>query len=350
MHPDTAPIRPGEELPLDALSNYLHVNLFPSSDAARIGQFPGGHSNLTYLLQWGGQEYVLRRAPVGPVPPKAHDMVREAKLLQRVHPHFPLAPRVDLICEDPAVIGLPFYLMERRHGVIVRTELPVLFHSVPDFAPRVSQAVVDCLAQLHNVDVEAHGLAGLGKPEGFLERQARGWSERWRRAQTEFNPDIDAAMQWLAARIPPAGPSALVHNDFKLDNLMLDTDDPSRITAVLDWEMTTVGDPMADVGLTLCYWIHARQSSQDHAVTGMPDLPGWYTRDEFLHRYAMQTGNPLRHIGWHEVLGIFKLAVILQQIYVRYVRGQTKDERFRRFDVRVRALGRAARLCMEESR
>ncbi len=306
---------------------YLRTHL-PDADSIDIRQFPGGHSNLTYLVRVGGTEYVLRRAPLGPVAPKAHDMAREYGVLAAVHPHFPAAPRPVLLCQDTSVIGSVFFLMERRTGVILRNCVP------PEFQGReqeISRAFVDCLADLHSVDVAATGLISLGRPEGFLDRQVRGWADRWQRAKTEEVPDVEAAISWLGARLPLSPRPSLVHNDFKLDNIMLDASDPGRVVAVLDWEMTTIGDPLADVGLTLCYWTAASRFSVTNG-------PGWYSRDQILEHYSGRTGLDVSAIGWYEVLGIFKLIVILQQIYQRYVRGQTRDERFRDFDKEVKHL------------
>ena len=313
-----------EEIDTAALGAYLGIREIV------VQQFRGGHSNLTYLVN---RELVLRRAPLGPLPPKAHDMIREARVLQAVHPHFPQAPKVFRICEDPSVLGAPFFLMERRHGIILRDEIPA---EIEDFTRQISRAFVDCLVQLHAIDVEKTGLISLGKPDGFVERQVHGWSERWQRARTEPSPEMDRVMAWLASTIPVSGPPTLVHNDFKLDNLMLSS--PDRIEAVLDWEMTTVGDPLCDLGLTLCYW-----SSAMVLGTGQKALtvgPGWYSRDEFVARYAEKTGRDLSALPWHEVLGVFKLAVILQQIYFRYWKGQTSDERFSKFNQRVKELTR----------
>ena len=351
MVEDTAPIRQGEELPLQQLADYLGGKLPAWEEPLVARQFPGGHSNLTYLLRAGAREYVLRRAPLGPVPPKAHDMLREAGVLRAVHPHFPLAPRVDWVCEDPSVIGSPFYLMERRHGLVVRTDLPGEFAGVADFGLRVSGALVDCLAALHNVDIIRYKLTSIGKPEGFLGRQVHGWTGRWRQAQTEASSEMDQVVEWLGRTIPASGPPALVHNDYKLDNLMLDPVDPGRVVAVLDWEMATVGDPMADLGLSLCYWLHVGSPGSDHnQVTGLPPVPGWFSREQFLSRYAARTGRDISSIGWHEVLGVFKLAVILQQIYYRYAKGQTTDARFKDFHRRVGALCDTAFRLMEEIR
>jgi aminoglycoside phosphotransferase (APT) family kinase protein len=282
----------------------------------------------------GEREYVLRRPPLGPVAPKAHDMAREYAVLRAVHPHFPPAPQVYRLCEDPGVIGSVFYLMERRRGVVIRGEMPDGWRAE---GGRISRAFVDCLVELHSIDIERHGLAALGKPDGYLERQVRGWTDRWNRAKTEEMPVMERVMRWLADRLPPSPPATLIHNDYKLDNLMLDPSDPARIVAVLDWEMTTVGDPLSDLGLTLCYW--TLTDGRERVVTTQP---GWYSAQQLVDYYADRTGRDCSQITYYEVLGIFKLAVILQQIYFRWVRGQTQDERFGAFDQRVKRLVAAA--------
>lgn len=340
---DTAAVRKGEELGAEALAGYLKGKLDGADAGVAIEQFPGGHSNLTYLLRAGEREYVLRRAPLGPVAPKAHDMAREFRILQAVSPHFPEAPRPYLVCEDPAVIGAVFFLMERRRGVILRDQIPTDIASQPDHPRRISEAFVDCMARLHAINLEQHGLLALGKPSGFIERQVSGWTERWQRSRTEDLAEMEAVAGWLAARIPASAAPSLVHNDYKLDNIMLRLGTVDQIEAVLDWEMTTIGDPLADLGLTICYWSWA--NAPEVRVAGIPAItsrPGWYSRDELLERYAAKTGRDVSHIGYHEVLGIFKLAVIIQQIYYRYWRGQTSDDRFRDFGQRVKAMARLA--------
>src|SRR5689334_23360310 len=202
MAPEVAPIRAGEEIDLAALTRYLCGKVEGVEEGIAIQQFPGGHSNLTYLLSTGGREYVLRRPPLGPVAPKAHDMAREYRVLERIHPVFPAAPKVYLLCEDPSVMGAPFFLMERRRGLVLRGRGPACVTVDADFATRVSRGFMDCFVALHAVDLEANGLLTLGKPDGFLERQVQGWSERWRRARTDDVPDIDRVMAWLAERIP----------------------------------------------------------------------------------------------------------------------------------------------------
>ena len=350
---DTSPVRPGEELNRAALADYLSERLAGGAAGVQVEQFPHGHSNLVYLVRTESREYVLRRPPLGPLAPKAHDMAREYRVLDAVHPHFPEAPKVFLLCEDPAVIGGPFFLMERRRGLVVRDSIPRELAANPDYPRQVSEAFIDCLVRLHSIDVSQPALSSLGKPEGFVERQVRGWADRWNRAKTEELPQMDHIVRWLQDCLPPSMDATLVHNDYKLDNVML-RPDAGRVEAVLDWEMTTIGDPLADLGLTMCYWTWANVAAEDDphpATPGVTAQPGWYTRDQFLERYAERTGRDLTHIRYHEILGIFKLAVILQQIYYRFHLGQTQDERFRTFDRRVRGLIRlAASLLHKEGR
>ena len=339
MSGDTAAVRAGEQLNAGALEDFLRGKLPGVEDGLAIEQFPGGHSNLTYCLKAGSREYVLRRGPLGPVAPKAHDMAREFRVLQAVHPLFPPAPEVYMLCEDPSVIGAVFFLMERRHGVVLRDEIPAEIARQPDYAARLSDAFLDCLVALHAIDIDAHGLRALGKPDGFLERQVHGWADRWQRAKTEELPEMDRVIAWLGSHMPAPAAPTLVHNDYKLDNVMYRAADAGCVEAVLDWEMTTVGDPLADLGLTLCYWTTA--ADPEVASAGVPAIsagPGWRTRDQLVQRYARATGRSVDRLAWYETLGVFKLAVILQQIFFRFHRGQTNDERFRHFDRRVRKL------------
>jgi len=332
---DTASVRPGEELNQQALIDYLKDKL-EGVDRLTIEQFPGGHSNLTYLLKTPQREYVLRRGPLGPVAPKAHDMAREYKVLKAVHPFFQPAPEVFHLCEDTSILGAIFFIMERRHGIVVRDCIPPELAAFPDYQKLVSRGFVDCLVQLHSVDIEKHGLVSLGKPEGFLERQVRGWFDRWNRAKTEEIPLMDRIIQWLTDRMPESPRPTLVHNDFKLDNLMLNLSDPSRVEAVLDWEMSTVGDPLVDLGVILTYW--AQPSDPGGTKMTITGQPGWYTPAELIREYAEKTGRDVSLINYYEVFALFKLSVVIQQIYVRFHRGQTQDERFRHFDKRVHNL------------
>ncbi|MBI1353803.1 MAG: phosphotransferase [Acidobacteria bacterium] len=341
--PDVAAIRPGEELDLDALAHLLDRCLPGPPAPLEAFQFPGGHSNLTYLLRRGGREYVLRRPPLGPVPPRAHDMAREAHILEKLAPLYPPAPRVELICEDDAVLGRPFYLMERRRGVILRREVPAEIAALPDHPQRIAEGFLDSLIELHSIDIAAHGLDRLGKPEGFLERQVQGWSRRWETARTRPVPAMERLSRWLLDHLPASPAPTMVHNDYKLDNVMLAEDDPGRIVAVLDWEMSSVGDPLVDLGVLLCYWPEPGDPpARREAISPVTTQPGWPSRAELLERYRAKTGRNLDGVAYYEVFGVFKLAVVLEQIYRRYHLGQTRDERFRQFEATVRGLADAA--------
>ena len=339
---DTRPVRASEQLDWAKLAAYLREHLGASDDAElEVAQFPGGHSNLTYALKLGDLELVLRRPPFGPVPPRAHDMARESRVLAAIHPHFPLAPKPLLLCEDPGVIGSVFYVMERRHGLVIRTDEPEPIKGNIELRRRISGSIVDTLADLHAIDVAAHGLDALGKPQGFVARQIKGWTERWHGAKTSDVPEMEALARWLEERVP-ADPArfALVHGDYKLDNVMLDEAYPERLVGVFDWEMSAIGDPLVDVGILLCYWVHA---AGDHdAIPSVTKREGWFTREEILDRYAARSGRALGDIAVYEVFAVFKLAVVIQQIYARYVRGQTDDPRFAPLGERVGWLARIA--------
>ncbi len=350
MEPDTAPVRADEALDWDALARYLRGRLPGADVPLAVGQFPGGHSNLTYLLRFGDQAYVLRRPPLGPIAPTAHDMAREYRVLAPLWRVFPPAPRPYLLCEDPAIIGAPFYVMERRRGLVVRASVPPEIGGDLALRRRVSEATVDTLVALHALDWEAAGLGGLGRPAGFVERQVRGWAERYERARTREIPAIRDLARWLAERVPPALPPTLLHNDFKLDNLMLDPADPGRVVAVLDWEMATLGDPLVDLGLLLCYWADPTDPpARRQSVSQVTAEPGFLTRAEVLARYAARSGRDVARIAFYETFALYKVAVVVQQIYVRYHRGQTQDARFAAFEDRVVGLAEAALELAERS-
>ncbi len=352
------PVRPGEELDSAALGAWLAERvpeLAPAGGgrpAVEVAQFGSGYSNLTYLVRVGGRELVLRRPPVGSRVATAHDMGRESTILAALSagepPAYGLAPRPLAHCDDPTVLGAPFYVMERVAGVILRAEPPSGIDLGPANARRLSEAFADHLARLHAVDVEAAGLAGLGRP-GYLERQVRGWGERWRVAATDDGPpEMEKLAAWLAGRVPEllaAGPTppALVHNDYKYDNLVLDPADPARVVALLDWEMATVGDPLLDLGTALGYWVEAGDPEPLQRFRfGPTHLPGSLTRRELAERYAAATGRPIADLSFAYAFGLFKIAVIAQQIYVRFRQGLTRDPRFAALPAAVRALARRA--------
>ena len=347
---DSKPVRSSEQLDWDALDRYVRPRLaeqlgdnFDVKATMTVEQFPGGHSNLTYLLRFGKYEFAMRRPPFGPVPPKAHDMARECRILQAINPVFPLAPKPFLLCEDTSIIGSTFYIMERRYGVVVRHEEPPQLANQPEQRTRVSIAVVDTLADLHLVDIDAHGLSSLGKPAGFVERQVQGWTQRWHGSKTSEQAEMNALSQWLLERLPPDPTRpTLLHGDYKLDNIMLDEHDAGRLVAVFDWEMSAVGDPLVDLGIFLAYWVHTAPAAQSDSLAAVTTKPGWFTRDEVLARYAERTKLDVSNIKFYEVFAVFKLAVVLQQIFYRYHRGQTDDARFASLDKRVELLAHMA--------
>lgn len=350
MTEDTRPVRNTEQLDWARLEAWLRERLpacaIDGLDLTRpmaVEQFPGGHSNLTYHVRFGDTELVVRRPPFGPVPPTAHDMAREFRWLSAVHPVFPLAPRVYVLCDDPEVVGSIFYVMERRHGIVVRHEEPPEIKDRPDVRRRVGLALVDALADLHAIDLEHAGLTHLGKPAGFVERQVRGWSDRWHRSKTADVPEMDVLAAWLVQELPPnPAQPAIVHGDFKLDNLMLDADDPARLVGVFDWEMAALGDPLVDLGILLAYWVPNAPPEQRDALTTVTTLPGWITPAEIVERYAQRSGRDLSSLRFFEVFALFKIAVVIQQIYYRFVQGQTDDPRFATFGDRVAFLARRA--------
>ncbi|WPD18569.1 phosphotransferase family protein [Thermaerobacter composti] len=337
--PATIPVRPGEEFDLDAVTRFLQerVPAFPGPPLT-VRQFPAGASNLTYLLRAGTWQAVLRRPPFGPLPPKAHDMVREATILERLHAVFPLAPRPLAICADASILGAPFYVMEYRPGIVLDRDFPPGVRPEPGLCRQLSYLVVDTLADLHAVDFRAAGLADLGRPEGFLQRQVEGWIGRWQRVETEPIPALAPLLRWLQAHVPAQAGSALIHNDFKLNNLVL-APTLDRVVAVLDWEMATLGDPLFDLGVSLSYWVHA--DDPDVLRHGLPTVTtqaGFIRREEFVQRYALRTGRDVSGIGWYLLFAYFKLAVIVQQIYYRWRAGQTRDPRFATFGAMARDL------------
>lgn len=341
---DTIPVRPDEEFDEAALAGYLKGKLPGSKNPLTVRQFGGGAANLTYLLDYGTHEYVLRRPPLGPVARSAHDMGREYRVLSVLHRVFPYAPRAFLYCEDPDLIGADFFVMERRHGVVVRRSIPPLFQPVPDAPRRMSAALVDALARFHAVDYEAIGLGDLGEPEGFVRRQIEGWYKRWQAAKTHDLPEMDFMVDWLRQNQPATTRFSLVHNDYKLDNVMLAADDPGQLVAIFDWDMCTLGDPLNDLGALLCYWTEADDPPHFQAMSMMPvgDL-GFMTRAELVARYAQQSGRDVHDIHFYHALGLYRLVVIIAQIFIRYQRGQTQDSRFAAFEMMIPLTARAAR-------
>jgi aminoglycoside phosphotransferase (APT) family kinase protein len=340
----TRAVRPGEELDVAWLEKHLAEKVPGLTGPLVVEQFPGGHSNLTYLLRMGDKELVLRRPPFGAKAIKAgHDMGREYRILSGLLPVYPKVPRpLVFLGEDESPMGVPFYVMERVRGVIIRTKPPKGLELTPELMRQLSENFVDNVVQLHAVDWRAAGL-DIGKPEGYLGRQVAGWTERYDKARTDDIPDMEQVAKWLAGHIPAELAPTFIHNDYKYDNLVLDPDNLPSIRAVLDWEMATIGDPLSDLGMALAYW--SQQNDPEDRVAlpfGLTMLPGNLTREELVARYAEKSGRDVSGIAFHYVLSLFKVAVIAQQIYYRFKQGLTKDERFAAMIFGVQILSRTA--------
>jgi aminoglycoside phosphotransferase (APT) family kinase protein len=331
--PELIEVRKDERFDERRLAEWLRGRLEGSEFPLTVGQFGGGHANLTYLLRFGAgegaREYVLRRPPLGPVAARAHDMQREYRALSKLWQAFPPAPRAFLYCDDASVIGADFLVMERRHGVVIRNLVPPEFGGGADPVAnrKLSQVVIDTLVDFHAVDPAPIGLDALGKPEGFLARQVKGWTDRFDRAKTSEQPIAQEVSHWLLANLPESPAPTLVHNDWKLDNMAVAADDPGRCVAVYDWDMCTIGDPLCDLGTLLGLW-----SNPGEGMAGsnpMPtQTPGFLSRQQAAARYAERSGRDVSRLDYYIVFGTFKMGVVLQQIYFRFHRGQTQDTRF----------------------
>ena len=361
------PMRDDERVDPEKVGACLEGRLPHASGAPEILQFEGGKANLTYLLRYpaGGagaegagaedeesvtvREYVLRRPPLGPVAPKSHDMGREYKVLSKLNAAYPLAPQAYYYSEDTDGVGAPVLVMERRRGIVIRQELPERFQGRPELNRRMGEMIVDGLADLHAVDPQAISMGVLGRPDGFMERQVKGWAGRWEASKTEEVPIFDELREWLLARVPQPPRVSLVHNDFKLDNMMVDAEDPALAVAVFDWDMCTIGDPLADLGTLLGYWTEPADSEPRKAFAVMPThQPGFLTRAQVVERYAERNGIDVTHIRWYEIFAIWKTAVVIQQIYVRWRRGQTRDDRFQTYGTRAVSLIESAKELLDD--
>jgi aminoglycoside phosphotransferase (APT) family kinase protein len=336
-------VRPGEALDVDRLGPYLRDNLKLEGDV-EVLQYPSGFSNLTYMLRIGKRDVVLRRPPFGSKPKSGHDMKREHDVLAALHGSFPYCPKPLIFSDDESIIGSPFYVMERIEGVIVRRDFPSELSLSPEDVGALFDRVVDVHVELHSVDFRAVGLEGFGNPEGYVERQVVGWSDRYRRARTPDVPDCEGVMAWLEEnRRPDSGSGCIVHNDFRLDNLVLDPGDPQRIIGVLDWEMATLGDPLMDLGASLAYWVEQSDPPPFQAMRMMPtNADGAPNRAEVVARYAAGSGFEVDDFSFYYCYGLFRLAGIVQQIYYRSYHGQTEDPRFKNLNAWVSVLAEAA--------
>ncbi|MDJ0923609.1 MAG: phosphotransferase family protein [Acidimicrobiia bacterium] len=342
MSQDTAPIRDDERFDEARVVEYLRRALpdLVGDEPIEFDQFPGGAANLTYRAVAGGTELVLRRAPHGPVAEASHDMEREHRVLSTLWSAYPKAPRSYHFCPDASVMGKPFFVMERRRGWVIRAEWPDVYAADPSLQRALAESLVDALAELHMVDTRSIGLSDFGRPAGFVQRQVAGWTRRWEAAKTREIAAMEQASRVLAAQQPRPGPTVLLHNDYKLDNTMVD--DRGSLVAVFDWDMSTRGDALVDLGTLLAYWPDPDAATFPlfgaHSVMLAPVMG----KDEVRHRYAATTGFDVNRVAFYEGLALFRIAVIIEQIYARYVKGQTADDRFSRFEPLVPILAASA--------
>jgi aminoglycoside phosphotransferase (APT) family kinase protein len=337
-------VRTDDAINAEAVGAWLAERVSGLSGTPAVKQYSGGASNLTYLLRYPERDLILRRPPAGTKAKSAHDMRREFRIQSLLKPAFPYVPEMVAFCDDPAVLGADFYVMERLTGVILRGRLPEGMSLPPEQAEALCHAMVDRLVELHAVDVAATGLDEFGRGSGYVDRQVKGWSERYRAAKTWNVPSFEKVMRWLEQHQPGDVGTCLIHNDWRLDNLVLDADDPSRIVGVLDWEMATVGDPLMDLGSAMAYWIQDDDDRLMGLLRRQPThLPGMLTREQMVQDYCARSGRSVDDWAFYEVFGLFRLAVILQQIYYRYAHKQTRNPAFRHFWIAVNYLDRRCR-------
>ncbi len=343
-------IREGEELDQSRVKAFLMEKIPGLDGPLEIRQFPSGFSNLTYFIRVGKREMVLRRPPFGRKAKTAHDMNREYRILSALYPVFPYCPKPLAYTDDESIMGCPFYVMERITGIILRKNLPQGLVLTPSDARTLCENLIDLHHRLHSLDYRAIGLADFGKPEGYVKRQVEGWSRRYRDARTPDVPDFESVMTWLNDnQAPDSGVSGIIHNDYKFDNLVLNPNNPLEIIGILDWEMATLGDPLMDLGCSMAYWVNSSDPEEFKAMRMLPTtLDGMMTRQELVARYAEKSGIPIVDFHFYYCFGLFRLAVIAQQIYYRYYHGQTKDKRFIQLAFAVVILEKAAKRVIEE--
>lgn len=339
------PVREEDAFDLARVDAFLKSRVEGLSGDPELRQFPGGASNLTYLLRYGDRELVLRRPPAGVKAKSAHDMLREARVMAALKPHYSYVPTILASCDDPDVIGQDFYVMERLRGVILRRDLPDGLGLDADGVRRLCTSFVDRLIELHGIDAHAPDIAALGKGEGYVARQVTGWSERWRQSLTEGTDACEDVLTWLAEK-QPARETAIcvIHNDYRFDNVVLDPSQPLSIIGILDWEMATLGDPLMDLGGSLAYWVQADDDDTFQMFRRQPsNAPGMLGRREIVDYYAARTGRDVGVFDFYEVFGLFRLMVIIQQIYRRFVLGQTTNPQFAGFGQAARYMGHRCR-------
>jgi len=323
-------IREGEELDTALVETFIKDTITGLDGPMSIKQFPSGFSNLTYFIRVGDKDMVLRRPPIGKKAKTAHDMNREYRILSALYPVFPYCPKPLAYTDDERIMGCQFYIMERIPGIIFRKDLPEGLDFSESQARTLCENMIDLHHKLHTLDYQQIGLGDFGKPDGYVKRQVDGWSKRYRDARTPDVPDYESVMEWLAENQPPdSGLPGIIHNDYKFDNLVLNPENPVEIKGILDWEMSTVGDPLMDLGCSLAYWISKDDPEEAQMMRMMPTtVDGMFTRRELVDRYLEKSGRKIDNLDFYYCFGLFRLAVIAQQIYYRFYHGQTKDKRF----------------------
>ena len=340
-------VREGESIDLVALRNYLKEVDGAWDQELELKQFPAGYSNLTYWLKIGSVEYVLRRPPIGANVKGGHDMGREFKVLDGLKTVFQKVPKVYHYCADEKVIGGSFYIMERVNGIILRNQVKLEAAQYQSAA----WALLNTFVELHQVDFKAAGLEELGKPAGYVERQIVGWTKRYEKTKTDEAPALEQAIKWLNEHIKEESSHGLIHNDFKYDNIVFDTEDWSKVVAVLDWEMATLGDPLMDLGSSMAYWVGPDDPPSARLMTSLPTYyPGNPTRLELVTQYEALSGKKVDNFTFYYAYGLFKLAVVVQQIYYRFKKGYTKDPRFAHLNQQTIQLGNMAWQAIQKNR
>ncbi len=335
-----------EEINWTELDNFVKSNIPElSSFSMTVKQFTAGYSNLTYLLSFGDNEMVLRRPPFGYIPPKAHDMEREYRILTKIHPIFPLAPKPLLYQLDPNIMDKHFYIMEKKQGVVLDDHIPDCYAQIANVGEQISTTFVDTLVQLHDIDYQQAGLNELGKPEGYLKRQVEGWIKRYEQSTTDNIQLIDELVPWLLDNIPKSPKTTIVHNDFKLNNMMFAASNPSEIVGIFDWEMCTIGDPLVDLGLAIAYW--TEPGDAETGLSAVTNQGGFLSRKEILELYASKSEVDLSNINYYVTFAFFKTAVVLQQLYYRWKIGELQDNRFEKLNVGIYNLLKQAQLTKE---
>lgn len=344
-------IRSGEEIDPVTVKTFLLENIDGLSGDINITQFPSGYSNLTYLVNMGDREMVLRRPPIGAKVKAGHDMEREYKVLKALHPVFSYCPKALAFTKNTAILGAPFFVMEKLSGIILRKDLPPELSFSRDQAANLCRTLTDLQADIHAIDVKSTGLDFIGRPTGYVQRQVEGWSMRYRKAKTDDAPDCETVMAWLNDKMPQdTDHPTIVHNDYKFDNVVLDPAKPEKIIGVLDWEMTTYGDPLLDLGNSLAYWVEENDPDEMQMIRTMPtNIPGALTRQEILNHYEKRTGRSTEQFDFYYCFGLFRLAVIAQQIYYRYYHKITDNKRFATLIYAVIALEKTALKVIESS-